>query len=156
MLWDCGLQSCLALPFLLVLFWLFYCLSCRATELFFSSCGLVAAYICNSFILSGILIISRRVGSIALLDIYMYMCVHSFLFYDCSALCQRRVAHFDSGNPGIYLLISFNGFLTIAFYYNCRCLFPVCCLGQDVEFDCIGSWSSPSYQLHCVSWFVKI
>ena len=22
---------------------------------------------------------------------------------------------------------------------NCRCPFPVWCLGQDVEFDCIGS-----------------
>ena len=29
---------------------------------------------------------------------------------------------------------------------NCRCPFPVWCLGQDVEFDCIGSWSLPRVQ----------
>ena len=31
---------------------------------------------------------------------------------------------------------------------NCRCPFPVWCSGQDVEFDCFGSWSLPSYQFY--------
>ena len=30
---------------------------------------------------------------------------------------------------------------------DCGCPFPVWCLGQDVEFDCIGSWSLPFYLL---------
>ena len=28
---------------------------------------------------------------------------------------------------------------TVNLGFNCRCPFPVWCLGQDVEFDCIGS-----------------
>ena len=30
---------------------------------------------------------------------------------------------------------------------NCRCPFPIWCLGQDVEFDCIDSWSLPFHLL---------
>ena len=30
---------------------------------------------------------------------------------------------------------------------DCMCSFPVGCLGQDMEFDCIGSWSLPFHQL---------
>ena len=30
---------------------------------------------------------------------------------------------------------------------NCGCPFPVCCLGQDMELDCIDSWSLPFYLL---------
>ena len=35
-------------------------------------------------------------------------------------------------------------------YLNCRCPFPVWCLGQDVEFDCVGSWSLPFYLLFII------
>ena len=34
---------------------------------------------------------------------------------------------------------------------NCRCPLPVWCLGQDVEFDCICSWSLPFY-LSNIAW----
>ena len=30
---------------------------------------------------------------------------------------------------------------------NCMCPFPIWCLGQDVEFDCIGSWALPFHLL---------
>ena len=30
---------------------------------------------------------------------------------------------------------------------GCRCPFPVWCLGQGVELDCVGSWSLPFYLL---------
>ena len=36
-------------------------------------------------------------------------------------------------------------------HLNCRCPFPVWCLGQDVEFDCICSWSLPFYLLNYFS-----
>ena len=31
--------------------------------------------------------------------------------------------------------------------FNCLCSFPVWCLGQDVEFDCIGPWWLPCHLL---------
>ena len=36
-------------------------------------------------------------------------------------------------------------FLRVVQYHYCNCLysFPVWCQGQDMEFDCIGSWSLP-------------
>ena len=47
------------------------------------------------------------------------------------------------------------GFSLVLFYcsplLNCRCPFPIWCLGQDVEFDCIGSWSLPFYLLYTKS-----
>ena len=30
------------------------------------------------------------------------------------------------------------------------CSFPVFCPEQDVEFDCIGSWSLPFHPSHCM------
>ena len=31
----------------------------------------------------------------------------------------------------------------ISYHHSCMCTFTVRCLGQDVEFDCIGCWSLP-------------
>ena len=41
--------------------------------------------------------------------------------------------------------------------FNCRCRIHIWCLGQDVEFDCIGSWSLPFYLLClCIILFCTI
>ena len=49
------------------------------------------------------------------------------------------------------------GFSVVLFYLsrlNCRCPFPVWCLGQGVEFDCIGPISLPFYLLfRLIAWF---
>ena len=49
------------------------------------------------------------------------------------------------------VLVAFHFFTRAVLFYprlNCKCPFPVWCLGQDVEFDCIGSGSLPFYLLN--------
>ena len=39
------------------------------------------------------------------------------------------------------------GLPLVLFYFHCLCSFPVWCLGKEMEFDCIGSWSLPLHLL---------
>ena len=45
---------------------------------------------------------------------------------------------------------------SVFFIQSCLCSFPLWCLGNYVEFDCIGSWSLPFHLLCKRSWSNRI
>ena len=54
--------------------------------------------------------------------------------------------------------MAFCSFCIFLCYLNCMCSFPIWYMGQDVVFDCIGSWSLP-FHLLCIfkqSWMISI
>ena len=77
--------------------------------------------------------------------------VYSFHF--CNGM--KRIANFEKVKGTHFLeqmifLKSINSlFLVIPVVaLSCTCPFPIWCLGQDVEFDCISSGSLPFYLLY--------
>ena len=58
-----------------------------------------------------------------------------------------RIARWPSAGKELSSWLSARA-VFILYCLNCMCSFPVWCLRQDVEFDCVGSWSLPFHLLN--------
>ena len=81
---------------------------------------------------------------------WLSMFFHFLIVYFISFILFR-IAWWPSAGKELSSWIS-----AVAVLISCSlkgmCSFPIWCLGQDVEFDCIGSWSLPFHLLwFCVS-----